>query len=167
MQALGAREGFGVNISGLLLSAGLGAAFGSVAPIVLMPFVVVRRTNRREFAGAWWASVLVTALLVVSGGEDLVLLSSCGLLLAADLARQQPMVPPESFVASAMLMAAWFAPSEMSSLDAVPMVLILAGLASLWTPFATPARSIWAGVLLGLSCGLVIAELWVHFLPLG
>ena len=95
------------------------------------------------------------------------LLSSCGLLLAADLARQQPDVPPESLVAAAMLMTAWFAPSELPSLEAVTMVMLLAGMASSGSPFATSSRSVWAGILLGLSCGLLIAELWVHFFPLG
>ena len=105
-----------MSIGGLLLAAGLGAAFGSPSAVVLMPFVVVRRLNQPEVAGSWWAPVLVAGLLVVSGGEDPVLLSSCGLLLAADLARQQPAVPPESLVAGAMLMTAWFAPAELASL---------------------------------------------------
>ena len=43
----------------------------------------------------------------------------------------------------------------------------LAGMSASSSPFATSARSIWSGVLLGLSCGLLIAELWVHFFPLG
>ena len=156
-----------MSIGGLLLVAGLGAAFGSPSAVVLMPFVVVRRLNQPEVAGSWWAPVLVAGLLVVYGGEDPVLLSSCGLLLAADLARQQPAVPPESLVAGAMLMTAWFAPAELSSLEAVTLVMLLAGLAASSSPFATSARSVWAGILLGLSCGLLIAELWVHFFPLG
>jgi len=156
-----------VSIGGLLLAAGLGAAFGSPSAVVLMPFVVARRLSQPEVAGSWWAAVLVAGLLVVSGGEDPVLLSSCGLLLAADLARQQPTVPPESLVAGAMLMTAWFAPAELASLEAVTMVMLLAGLAASSSPFATSARSVWAGILLGLSCGLLIAELWVHFFPLG
>ena len=156
-----------MSIGSLLLAAGLGAAFGSPSAVVLMPFVVVRRLNQPEVAGSWWAPVLVAGLLVVSGGEDPVLLSSCGLLLAAELARQQPAVPPESLVAGAMLMTAWFAPAELSSLEAVTLVMLLTGLASSSSPFATSARSVWAGILLGLSCGLLIAELWVHFFPLG
>ena len=152
-----------MSIGGLLLAAGFGVAFGSTSAVVLLPFVVVRRLNQPEAAGAWWGPVLVAGFLVVSGGEDPVLLSSCGLLLAADLARQQPAVPPESLVGVAMLMTAWFAPSELSSLEAVTMVMLLAGMASSRSPFATSARSILAGVLLGLSCGLLIAELWVHF----
>ncbi|MEC7385231.1 MAG: hypothetical protein VYB14_03515, partial [Planctomycetota bacterium] len=135
--------------------------------VVLLPFVVVRRLNQPEVSGSWWAPVLVAGLLVVSGGEDPVLLSSCGLLMAADLARQQPAVPPESLVAGAMLMTAWLAPAELSSLEALTMVMLLAGMAASSSPFATSARSVWSGVLLGLSCGLVIAELWVHFFPLG
>ena len=156
-----------MSIGGLLLAAGLGAAFGSASATVLLPFVVVRRLNQPEAAGSWWAPVLVASFLVVSGGDDQVLLSSCGLLLAADLARQQPAVPPESLVSGAMLMTAWFAPSELFSLEAVTLVMLLAGLASTSSPFATSARSVWAGVLLGLSCGLLIADLWVHFFPLG
>ena len=156
-----------MSIGGLLLAAGLGAAFGSPSAVVLMPIVVVRRLNQPEVAGSWWAPVVVAGLLVVSGGEDPVLLSSCGLLLAADLARQQPAVPPESLVAGAILMTAWFAPAELSSLEAVTLVMLLAGLAASGSPFATSARSVWAGILLGLSCGLLIAELWVHFFPLG
>ena len=144
-----------MSIGGLLLAAGLGAAFGSPSAVVLMPFVVVRRLNQPEVAGSWWVPVLVAGLLVVSGGGDPVLLSSCGLLLAADLARQQPAVPPESLVAGAMLMTAWFAPVEFSSLEAVTLVMLLAGLAASTSPFATSARSVWAGVLLGLSLSLI------------
>ena len=156
-----------MSIGGLLLAACLCVVFGSTSAVVLLPFVVVRRLSQPEVAGSWWAPVLVAGLLVVFGGEDPVLLSSCGLLLAADLARQQPTVPPESLVAGAMLMTAWFAPAELSSLEAVTMVMLLAGLAASSSPFATSARSVWAGILLGLSCGLLIAELWVHFFPLG
>ena len=156
-----------MSIGGLLLAAGLGAAFGSPSAVVLLPFVVVRRLNQPEVAGSWWAPALVAGLLVVFGREDPVLLSSCGLLMAADLARQQPAVPPESLVAGAMLMTAWFAPAELSSLEAVTLVMLLAGMAASSSSFATSARSVWAGVLLGLSCGLLIAELWVHFFPLG
>ena len=156
-----------MSIGGLLLAAGLGAAFGSPSAVVLMPIVVVRRLNQPEVAWSWWAPVVVAGLLVVSGGEDPVLLSGCGLLLAANLARQQPAIPPESLVAGAMFMTAWFAPSELSSLEAVTLVMLLAGLAASSSPFATSARSVWAGILLGLSCGLLIAELWVHFFPLG
>ena len=156
-----------MSIVGLLLAAGLGAVLGSSSAVVLLPFVVVRRLSQPEAAGSWWAPVLVAGFLVVSGGEDSVLLSSCGLLLAADLARQQPAIPPESLVAGTMLMSAWFAPAGLSSLGAVTMVMLLAGLAASSAPFATSARSIWSGILLGLSCGLLIAELWVHFFPLG
>ena len=156
-----------MSIGGLLISGFLGVVFGSTSAVVLLPFVVVRRLNQPEVAGSWWAPVLVAGLLVVSGGEDPVLLSSCGLLMAADLARQQPAVPPESLVAGAMLMTAWLAPAELSSLEAVSLVMLLAGLAASSSPFATSARSVWAGVLLGLSFGLLIAELWVHFFPLG
>ncbi len=156
-----------MSIGGLLLAVGLGAVFGSSSAIVLLPFAVVRRLNQPELAGTWWVPVLVAGVLVVSGGEDPVLLSSCGLLLAADLAYQQPVVPPESLVAGAMLMAGCFSSSGLSSLEAVPMVMILAGMAAVSSPFATSARSIWAGLLLGLSCGLLIAEVWVHFFPLG
>ena len=156
-----------MSIRGLLLAAALGAAFGSTSAVVLLPFVVVRRLNQPEAIGSWWVPVMVAGFLVVSGGGDPVLLSSCGLLMAADLARQQPAVPPESLVAGAMLMTAWFAPAELSSLEAVTMVMLLAGLAASNSPFATSARSVWAGVLLGLSCGLLIAELWVHFFLLG
>ena len=66
-----------------------------------------------------------------------------------------------------MLMAAWLTPSDMESLEAVPMVMLLAAIAASGIPFATSARSIWAGLLLGLSCGLLIAEVWVHFSALG
>ena len=156
-----------MSIGGLLLAAGLSVAFGSTSAVVLLPFVVVRRLSQADVAGSWWAPVLVAGFLVVSGGDDPVLLSSCGLLLAADLARQQPDVPPESLVAAAMLMTAWFAPSELPSLEAVTMVMLLAGMSASSSPFATSARSVWGGVLLGLSCGLLIAELWVHFFPLG
>ena len=156
-----------MSIGGLLLAAGLGVVFGSNSAVVMLPFVVVRRLSQPEVAGSWWAPVLVAGFLVASGGEDPVLLSSCGLLLAADLARQQPAIPPESLVAGAMLMTAWLAPAELSSLEALTMVMLLAGMAASSSPFATSARSVWSGVLLGLSCGLVIAELWVHFFPLG
>lgn len=156
-----------MSIWGLLLAVGLGIALGSTSAVLLLPVVVVQRMNHPEVAGSWWGPVLVAGFLVVSGGEDPVLLSSCGLMLAADLARQQPAVPPESLVAGAMLMTAWFAPAELSSLEAVTMVMLLAGMASSRSPFATSARSVWAGVLLGLSCGLLIAELWVHFYTLG
>ena len=156
-----------MSIGGLLLAACLGVVFGSTSAVVLLPFVVVQRLNQPDAAGAWWGPVLVAGLLVVFGGEDPVFLSSCGLLMAADLARQQPAVPPESLVAGAMLMTAWSAPAELSSLEAVTWVMLLAGLAGSSSPFATSARSVWAGVLLGLSCGLLIAELWVHFFPLG
>ena len=156
-----------MSIGGLLLAVGLGVGFGSSSAIVLLPFVVVRRLNRPRLAGAWWVPILVASLIVVSGGEDPVLLSSCGLLLAADLARQQPVIPPESSVAGAMLMAAWLGSSGLTTLEAVPMVMLLAGIAALNSPFATSARSIWSGLLLGLSCGLLIAEVWVHFFPLG
>ena len=155
-----------MSVGGLLLAFGLGVSFGGGSAIVLLPFVVLRRLNQSERVGEWWGPVVVASLLIVSGGNDPVLLSSLGLLMAADLARQQPVVPPESLVACSMLMAAWLTPSDMESLEAVPMVMILAGIASSWFPFATSARSIWAGVLLGLSCGLLIAELWVHFSPL-
>ena len=156
-----------MSIGGLLLAAGLSVAFGSTSAVVLLPFVVVRRLSQPDRAGSWWAPVLVAGFLVVSGGDDPVLLSSCGLLLAADLARQQPDVPPESLVAAAMLMTAWLAPSELPSLEAVTMVMLLAGMSASSSPFATSVRSVWGGVLLGLSCGLLIAELWVHFFPLG
>ena len=156
-----------MSIVGLLLAAGLGAVLGSSSAVVLLPFVVVRRLIQPEAAGSWWAPLLVAGFLVVSGGEDSVLLSSCGLLLAADLARQQPAIPPESLVAGTMLMSAWFAPAELSSLEAVTMVMLLAGLAASSSSFATSARSIWSGILLGLSCGILIADLWVHFFPLG
>ena len=156
-----------MTIGGLLLAAGLSVAIGSTSAVVLLPFVVVRRLSQADVVGSWWAPVLVAGFLVVSGGDDPVILSSCGLLLAADLARQQPDVPPESLVAAAMLMTAWFAPSELPSLEAVTMVMLLAGMSASSSPFATSARSVWGGVLLGLSCGLLIAELWVHFFPLG
>ena len=156
-----------MSIWGLLLAAGLGIALGSTSAVLLLPVVVVQRMNQTEVAGSWWGPVLVAGFLVVSGGNDPVLLSSCGLMLAADLARQQPAVPPESLVAGARLMTAWFAPAELSSLEAVTMVMLLAGITSSRSPFATSARSVWAGVLLGLSCGLLIAELWVHFYTLG
>ena len=156
-----------MSIGGLLLALGLGAAFGGRAAIVLLPFVVLRRLNQSERVGAWWVPVVVASLLIVSGGNDPVLLSSFGLLMAADLARQQPVVPPESLVGCSMLSAAWLNPSDMDSLEAVPMVMLLAGFAASGFPFATSSRSIWAGLLLGLSCGLLIAELWLHFSPLG
>ena len=156
-----------MTIGGLLLAAGLSVAIGSTSAVVLLPFVVVRRLSQADVVGSWWAPVLVAGFLVVSGGDDPVILSSCGLLLAADLARQQPDVPPESLVAAAMLMTAWLAPSELPSLEAVTMVMLLAGMSASSSPFATSARSVWGGVLLGLSCGLLIAELWVHFFPLG
>ena len=156
-----------MSIRGLLLASGLGVVFGSTSAVVLLPFVVVRRLSQPEVAGSWWAPVLVVGFLVASGGEDPVLLSSCGLLLAADLARQQPGIPPESLVAGAMLVTAWLAPAELSSLEAVTMVMLLAGMAASCSPFATSARSVWSSVLLGLSWGLLIAELWVHFFPLG
>ena len=99
--------------------------------------------------------------------NDPVFLSSCGLLILADLARQQPMVPPESLVAFSLLIGASIHPSDLGPLEAVPLVMVLAGFASKGWPFATPARTFCTRILVGLSWGLLVAEVWVHFLPLG
>lgn len=156
-----------MNARGLLLAGGLGSVLGGVSAVFLLPFAVGQRLNRSGSAGECWVSVVAAGLLVVLSTNDPVLLSSCGLLILADLARQQPMVPPESLVAFSLLIGAFIHPSDLGSLEAVPLVMVLAGMASKGSPFATPARTICSGILVGFSWGLLIAEVWVHFLPLG
>ena len=156
-----------MNIRTLLLAGGLGSVFGGVFAVVLLPFAVVQRLHGSKGSGGFWVPVVAASLLVVFSNNDPVLISGCGLLLAADLARQQPIVPPESLVAFSLLMGAYFDPSDMASLEAVPLVLLLAGIASLRCSFATPGCTIGGGVLMGLSWGLLIAEVWVHFFTLG
>ena len=156
-----------MNVRSLLMVGGLGSVFGGVSAVLLLPFAVGQRLNRPGSAGECWVSVATAGLLVVFSTNDPVFLSSCGLLILADLARQQPMVPPESLVAFSLLIGASIHPSDLGSLEAVPLVMVLAGFASKGWPFATRARTICTGILVGLSWGLLVAEVWVHFLPLG
>ena len=119
-----------MNVRSLLMVGGLGSVFGGVSAVLLLPFAVGQRLNRSGSAGECWVSVATAGLLVVFSTNDPVFLSSCGLLILADLARQQPTVPPESLVAFSLLIGASIHPSDLGSLEAVPLVMVLAGFAS-------------------------------------
>ena len=156
-----------MNDRSLLLAGGLGSVLGGVSAVFLLPFAVIQRLNRSGSAGECWVSVAAAGLLVVFSNNDPLIFSCCGLLILADLARQQPIVPPESLVALFLFIGSCFVPLEMGSLETVPLVMLLAGIASKACPFATPDRTICAGVLVGFSWGLLIADVWVHFSSLG
>ena len=81
-----------MNVRSLLLAGGLGSVFGGVTAVLLLPFAVGQRLKVSGSAGECWVSVAATGFLVVFSTNDPVFLSSCGLLILADLSRQQPMV---------------------------------------------------------------------------
>ena len=152
----------------LLLACAAGLALGSsLAGFALLPFALFRRLMHPSSHEVWWPPAMVVGVLVVAGGEDPVVLASCGLLLAADLARQQPHIPPESLVALAMVMGGAVHPGAFDATEVIPLLMALGGLGATKGSFPPPIGSIWAGLILGLGFGLLLAQLWVSFPTLG
>ena len=152
----------------VLLAGSAGLMFGpTLAGVVSLPFALFWRLMHPSFPGAWWSPAVVVGVLVISGGEDRVVLASCGLLLAADLARQQPQIPPESLVAFAMVIGGAVHPGAFDASQSIPLLMALGGLGAARVSFPPPIRSIWAGVIVGLAFGLLLAQLWLSFPTLG
>ena len=152
----------------LLLAGAAGLMLGpTLAGFVSLPFALSWRLMYPSFPGSWWPPAVVVGVLVISGGEDRVVLASCGLLLAADLARQQPQIPPESLVAFAMVIGGAVHPGAFAASESIPLLMALGGLGAARVSFPPPIRSIWAGVIVGLAFGLLLAQLWLSFPTLG
>ncbi len=152
----------------LLLAGAGGLTLGAaLAGFVMLPFALLQRLMSTSGPGEWGPSVVAVGVLVISGGSDPVVLACCGLIVAADLARQQPQAPPESLVALAMVMGGLVHPDAAEASELIPLLMALGGLGAAKGAFPPPFRSIWAGVILGLAFGLLLAELWLSFPPLG
>ena len=145
-----------------LLGSVLGADFGA---LILLPIALLLRLKQISMFHSWACSALCLLIMNIGGGQDPVLLSACSLLFLADLARQQPCIPPEALVAFGVLVGLWMDPVQLSSMEAVLLLMVLGSMTPallLEMPFI---RSFWPGVLIGGSLGLLVAEVWLRFFP--
>ena len=148
----------------LLFAGGVGFVLGAdLAALILLPIALLQRLNQISMFHSWACSALCLLIMNIGGGQDPVLLSACSLVFVADLARQQPCIPPEALVVFGVLVGLWMDPVHLSSVEAAFLLMVLGSMTPallLEMPFI---RSFWPGALIGGSLGLLVAEVWLRF----